>query len=77
MWRTFVVKWKKPCRARAGEELDARAYRAKTLADWEAGQRLLPRQALIGVAMNDAVRMSLANNNRYVVFDENYVTSRQ
>ncbi len=39
---------------------------------WEAGQRPLPRQALIGVAVNDAVRMSLANNNAYVSFDENW-----
>jgi len=51
---------------------DALAYRARRLAEWEAGQRPLPRQALIGVAVNDAVRMSLANNNAYVTFDENW-----
>jgi len=56
-------------------EADALAYRAKTLSDWEAGQRPLPRQALIGVAVNDAVRMSLANSNAYVVFDEGFVPS--
>jgi len=54
-------------------EADALAYRGKTLKHWEAGQRPLPRQALIGVAVNDAVRMSLANGNRYVVFGEEYV----
>ncbi len=33
------------------------------------GQRPLPRQALIGVAVNEAVRLSLDNGNAYVVFD--------
>ena len=56
-------------------EAAALAHRAKTLAKWEAGQRPLPRQALIGGAVNDAVRMSLANNNAYVKFDENWVPS--
>jgi predicted dehydrogenase len=51
-------------------EGDARAYREKKLKAWEDGQRPLPRQALVGVAVNQAVRLSLANGNRYVVFDE-------
>ncbi len=49
---------------------DALAYRDKQLREWESGQRPLPRQALIGVAVNEAVRLSLANGNAYVVFDE-------
>ncbi len=56
-------------------EAEALAFREKQLKHWEGGQRPLPRQALIGVAVNDAVRMSLANNNHYVIFDENYVPS--
>jgi D-galacturonate reductase len=56
-------------------EAEALAYRDKQLKTWEAGQRPLPRQALVGVAVNDAVRMSLANGNGYVVFDENFVPS--
>ena len=49
---------------------DALAYRAKKLSAWESGQRPLPRQALIGVAVNEAVRLSLANGNAYVGFGE-------
>ncbi len=48
---------------------EAVAHREKQLGDWEAGQRPLPRQALIGVAVNEAVRLSLDNGNAYVVFD--------
>ena len=33
--------------------------------------RALPNQALIGTAINEAVRLSIANDNRYVSFDEN------
>jgi len=49
---------------------EAAAYREKKLKEWEAGQRPLPRQALVGVAVNEAVRLSLANNNAYVAFDD-------
>ena len=56
-------------------EADTMAFRGKQLKDWEEGMRPLPRQALIGVAVNDAVRMSLANNNVYVKFDEKWVPS--
>jgi len=48
---------------------DARAHREKKLKAWEDGQRPLPQQALIGVAVNEAVRLSLDNSNAYVVFD--------
>jgi predicted dehydrogenase len=51
-------------------EADAKAHRTKLLKAWEAGQRPLPRQALIGVAVNEAVRLSLANDNAYVTFGE-------
>ena len=50
-------------------ETDAMASREKMLKQWEEGQRPLPRQALVGVAVNEAVRLSLDNNNAYVVFD--------
>ena len=33
--------------------------------------RALPNQALIGTAINEAVRLSIANNNQFVGFDEN------
>jgi len=32
--------------------------------------RALPNQALIGTAINDAVRLSIANENGYVTFDD-------
>ena len=48
---------------------DSLAHREKRFKEWEAGQRPLPRQALIGVAVNEAVRLSLDNNSAYVVFD--------
>ncbi len=50
-------------------EQESLAHREKLFREWEAGQRPLPRQALIGVAVNEAVRLSLDNNNAYVVFD--------
>ncbi len=53
-------------------EQEALAHREKRLKEWEAGQRPLPRQALIGVAVNEAVRLSLANDSKYVVFDEEF-----
>jgi D-galacturonate reductase len=51
-------------------EADALGHREGKLKEWEAGQRPLPRQALIGVAVNEAVRLSLDNNNAYVAFDD-------
>ena len=51
-------------------EVKARDHRKALLAKWESGQRPLPRQALVGVAVNEAVRLSLANDSAYVVFDE-------
>lgn len=51
---------------------DARAHRGRRLKEWEAGQRPLPRQALIGVAVNEAVRLSLDHGSAYVVFDDNW-----
>jgi len=46
-------------------------YRERRLKTWEAGLRPLPRQALVGVAVNEAVRLSLDNHNAYITFDEN------
>jgi len=57
------------CETEGMSETDALASREKTLRRWEEGQRPLPRQALMGVAVNEAVRLSLDNNNAYVVFD--------
>jgi hypothetical protein len=50
----------------------ALAHRSHRLAEWEAGQRPLPRQALIGVAVNEAVRLSLASSSAYIAFDEDW-----
>jgi len=53
-------------------EDDAKAKRAEIMARWEQnGCRALPRHALIGVAVNEAVRMSVDNGSRFVTFDEN------
>jgi len=49
---------------------DALSHREKKLKAWQSGQRPLPRQALVGVAVNEAVRLSLANGNAYVTFGE-------
>jgi D-galacturonate reductase len=51
-------------------EADALAARKKLLAGME-DTRALPRQALIGVAINNAVRMSADAGGRFVIFDEN------
>jgi len=45
------------------------AARRKIIADMKQ-IRALPEQALIGTAINDAVRLSIANDNRYVAFDD-------
>lgn len=57
------------CRETAGlAEPVAFGKRQELLAWWEA-KRALPGQALIGTAVNEAVRLSLANDNKYVGFD--------
>ncbi|HUT34854.1 MAG TPA: Gfo/Idh/MocA family oxidoreductase [Planctomycetota bacterium] len=54
---------------KSGEE-KAKA-RQKLLADWEStGCRALPAEALIGVAVNEAVRLSVDSGSRFVVFDD-------
>ncbi|MBE9565149.1 MAG: Gfo/Idh/MocA family oxidoreductase [Proteobacteria bacterium] len=58
------------CETEGMSAAEARSHRQQTLKSWEAGQRPLPRQALIGVAVNEAVRLSLDNNNAYVAFDD-------
>jgi hypothetical protein len=41
------------------------------LAAWNAnGCRAMPRQAMIGVAINEAVRISVDNGSKFVVFDD-------
>ena len=57
------------CETDGMSETDALAARETMLKQWEAGQRPLPRQALVGVAVNEAVRLSLDHNNAYVAFD--------
>jgi hypothetical protein len=51
--------------------LDAAAARTKRqqMIAALAPKRALPDQALIGTAVNEAVRLSIANNNAYVDFD--------
>lgn len=52
-------------------EKDARKRRREIIATWEEnGCRALPRQALIGVAINEAARLSVDNGGRSVTFDE-------
>jgi len=52
-------------------EEEAKAKRKEILAAWEAnGCRALPRHALIGVAVNEAVRLSVDNGSCFVTFDE-------
>jgi len=50
----------------------AHDYRSRRLGQWEGGMRPLPCQALIGVAVNEAVRLSLANHSAYVTFDDKW-----
>ena len=47
---------------------EALRKRRELLERWEA-KRALPAQALLGTAVNEAVRLSLANHNKYVGFD--------
>jgi hypothetical protein len=57
------------CRETAGL-VETEAFRKRQeLLDWWEPKRALPGQALIGTAVNEAVRLSLANNNEYVGFD--------
>ena len=45
--------------------------RKKLLEEWDkTGCRAMPEQALIGVAINEAVRMSVDNGSRFVTFDD-------
>lgn len=57
------------CRDTAGMgESEVRARRRELLRVWQH-KRALPSQALVGTAVNEAVRLSLANFNCYVGFD--------
>jgi len=50
---------------------EAAEIRKRMLDEWETlGTRALPRHALIGVAINEAVRLSVDNASRFVTFDE-------
>jgi len=45
--------------------------RARLLEEWDrTGCRAMPGQALIGVAINEAVRISVENGSKFVTFDE-------
>ncbi len=58
------------CRETAGlGEPAAREKRGELLRLWQS-KRALPSQALIGTAVNEAVRLSLANRGRFTGFDE-------
>jgi predicted dehydrogenase len=50
-------------------EAAALKKRQQILAGWEQ-TRALPNQALVGVAINEAVRLSIDNDSRYVSFDK-------
>ncbi len=52
-------------------EQDARGRRREIIAAWDQnGCRALPEQALIGVAINEAVRLSVDSGGKFVAFDE-------
>ena len=52
-------------------EAEKAGIRKEMLARWEqSGLRALPCHALIGVAINEAVRLSVDNESRFVTFDE-------
>ena len=47
------------------------SIRQKLLGEWDrTGCRAMPSQALIGVAINEAVRMSVDNGSKFVTFDD-------
>jgi len=57
------------CEGKRGEEKVA--ARKRLLEQWAAtGCRALPREALVGVAINEAVRMSADAGGKFVTFDE-------
>ncbi len=57
------------CEGKSPEE--QAAARRELLRQWDAtGCRAMPRQALIGVAINQAVRMSVDAGGRFATFDE-------
>ncbi len=59
------------CEGKSGDE--ALAARKELLKQWSAtGCRALPRQALIGVAINEAVRLSVDSGGKFVTFDERF-----
>jgi predicted dehydrogenase len=52
---------------------EALAIRKRMLADWVAnGGRCLPEHAMVGVAVNNAARMSFDNGGRYVTIDKDF-----
>jgi len=52
-------------------EAEARERRREIVAEFERnGCRATPRQALIGVAINEAARLSVDNGGRFVTFDD-------
>jgi predicted dehydrogenase len=54
----------------AGLSGEARRERRRAIIATLAESRPLPNQALIGTAVNEAVRLSIAHNSRFVGFDE-------
>jgi predicted dehydrogenase len=50
---------------------EALNIRRRMIGEWEkAGLRCMPASALVGVAINEAVRLSVDNGSRFVTFDE-------
>jgi len=58
--------------ATEGKNDDEKAKMRKEFHDKYVKTRPLPEQALIGVAINDAVRLSVDNGSKFVVFDDNF-----
>ena len=58
-----------------GLEPDVALARRRAILEQLAPVRALPDQALVGTAINEAVRLSIANDSRRVVFDEDLTPS--
>ena len=57
-------------RRTAGLSADDARHARREILDTLAPKRALPQQALIGTSVNEAVRLSIANDNAAVVFNE-------
>ena len=57
------------CRETAGMAEPEALRKRQELLEWWEPKRALPGQALFGTTVNEAVRLSLANENKFIGFD--------